>query len=72
MITKVTLRQKPISKGRKSLYLDFHPAIKITGTDKTTRREFLSLHIIANIQTKEVIEYGKESKKPYKKIVVVY
>jgi len=27
MITKVTLRQKPISKERKSLYLDFYPPI---------------------------------------------
>ncbi len=45
MAIKVTLRQKPISKGRESLYLDFYPAINIVGTDKTTRREFLGLYI---------------------------
>lgn len=45
MAIKVTLRQKPISKGRKSLYLDFYPAISVSGSDKTTRREFLGLHI---------------------------
>ncbi len=45
MAIKVTLRQKPISKGRKSLYLDFYPPISILGTDNTTRREFLGLYI---------------------------
>ena len=54
MAIKVTLRQKPISKGRKSLYLDFHPPIKhpkpfINKKTKklvtTTRREFLRLSI---------------------------
>lgn len=54
MATKVKLRQKPISKGRKSLYLDFHPPIphpkpflnKKTGVMVTeTRREFLGLYI---------------------------
>lgn len=46
MITKVNLRQKAISKGRQSLYLDFYPAIpdpKKPG--KTTRREFLRLYL---------------------------
>ena len=28
MATKTSLRQKKISKGRKSLYLDFHPPIE--------------------------------------------
>jgi len=45
MITKVTLRQKSISNGRKSLYLDFYPPIINTDTGKTTRREFLGLYI---------------------------
>lgn len=45
MAIKVTLRQKPISKGRKSLYLDFYPPINVSGSDKTTRREFLGLSI---------------------------
>lgn len=45
MAFKVTLREKAISKGRKSLYLDFYPPISVSGSDKTTRREFLGLHI---------------------------
>lgn len=45
MGTKVKLRQREISKGRKTLYLDFYPAIKNPDTGKTTRREFLKLYI---------------------------
>ena len=45
MATKVALRQKPISKGRKSLYLDFWPAILNPGTGDLTRREFLGLYL---------------------------
>ena len=45
MTTKVTLRQKKISKGRQSLYLDFYPAIPHPETGEPTRREFLGLYI---------------------------
>lgn len=45
MTTKVTLRKKKISKGRKSLYLDFYPAIPHPETGEPTRREFLKLYI---------------------------
>jgi len=45
MITKVTLRQKAINNGRKSLYLDFYPPIINAETGKPTRREFLGLYI---------------------------
>jgi len=45
MTTKVKLRQKKISKGRKSLYLDFYPAIPHPETGKPTRREFLGLYL---------------------------
>lgn len=60
MATKVSLRQKKISKGRKSLYLDFHPPIphpkpflnKKTGEMvTTTRREFLGLYIYEKAKT---------------------
>src|SRR5690606_4508410 len=60
MATKVSLRQKKISKGRKSLYLDFHPPIphpkpflnKKTGEMvTTTRREFLGLYIFEKPKT---------------------
>ncbi len=46
MNIKVTLRKKPISNGRCSLYLDFYPPITHPDTGKTTRREFLRKHII--------------------------
>lgn len=44
MSIKVTLRQKDITKGRKSFYLDFYPAVLNSETGKTTRREFLGLY----------------------------
>jgi len=69
MTVKVTLRQKLISKGRKSLYLDFYPPITTAGTDKKTRREFLGLSIdidkaafkkeIDLIEAKELAEKGE-------------
>lgn len=46
MATKVTLREKKISKGRKSLYLDFYPPIAHPETGEPTRREFLGMYII--------------------------
>ena len=45
MATKVKLRDKKISKGRKSLYLDFYPPIPHPETGKPTRREFLGLYL---------------------------
>jgi len=45
MIVKVTLRQKKISGGKKSLYLDFYPPIAHHKTGEPTRREFLKLHV---------------------------
>ncbi len=46
MAIKVTLRQKKISKGRQSLYLDFYPAIPHPKTGEPTRREFLGFYVI--------------------------
>lgn len=45
MVIRATLRQKAISKDRKSLYLDFYPAIPHPKTGKPTRREFLGLYL---------------------------
>lgn len=46
MAIKITLREKKISNGRKSLYLDFYPAIpNPDNPNKTTRREFLKLYV---------------------------
>lgn len=51
MATKVSLRQKKISKGRKSLYLDFYPPIPHPETGAPTRREFLGLYIFEKPKT---------------------
>jgi integrase len=51
MTVKVKLRQKKISKGRESLYLDFYPPIPHPKTGKPTRREFLGLYIYLKPKT---------------------
>lgn len=48
---KVFLRQKPIGKGKNSLYLDFYPAIKHPETGKLTRRQFLKMYIYRHPKT---------------------
>ena len=57
---KVALREKVMKDGRKSLYLDFYPAIKDLTTGKDTRREFLGLYIYTPIKTtaKKVIYHN--------------
>ncbi len=45
MTIKVKLREKSISKGRKSLYLDYYPAIAHPETGEPTRREFLGFYV---------------------------
>lgn len=61
MATKVSLRQKPISGSRKSLYLDFYPAISNPDTGKTTRREFLGLYIYDKAKTPLDKKHNKET-----------
>lgn len=70
MATKVTLRQKPISGNRQSLYLDFYPPIKHTETGELTRREFLSLFIFNEFETQEQTFTDADGKKK-KRIVPV-
>lgn len=53
MVTKVTLRQKPISGNRQSLYLDFYPPIPNPQTGEQTRREFLNLFLFNEIEFEE-------------------
>lgn len=47
MTVKVKLREKVISGNRKSLYLDFYPAIPHPETGEPTRREFLGMYLNA-------------------------
>lgn len=58
--TKVTLRQREISKGRYSLYLDFYPAIRIPETMQMSRREYLGIYIHAKPRTEIEKEYNRE------------
>ncbi len=51
MATKVSLRHKEISKGRRSLYLDFYPPIPHPETGEPTRREFLKMYIYEKPKT---------------------
>lgn len=63
MATKVTLRQKAISKGRKSLYLDFYPAIPHPETGEPTRREFLGLYIYEKPKTPTEKQHNEQTLK---------
>lgn len=58
--TKVTLRQRPISNGRITLYLDYYPAIRNPHTMKMTRREFLGIYISANPKSQAIKDYNNE------------
>jgi integrase len=61
-MSKVFLREKKISKGRKSLYLDFYPPIMHPETRKPTRREHLKLYIYERPKTENEKEHNKETK----------
>lgn len=56
---KVFLRQKPISKGRLSLYLDYYPAIRNPHTGRMSRREFLGFYIYADPKNEVEREYNQ-------------
>ena len=62
MAVKVTLRSKKISKGRKSLYLDFYPPITNPKTGKETRREFLGIYIYEKTRSPFETQHNKEAK----------
>lgn len=61
MTIKATLRQKKISKGRQSLYLDFYPAIPHPKTGEPTRREFLGLYIFEKAKKPIDKQHNKET-----------
>lgn len=56
--SKVTLRQRPISNGRLSLYLDYYPAVRNPKNMKMTRRESLGFYIFANPRSKYQKDYN--------------
>lgn len=60
MASKVTLRRKPISKGRESLYLEYYPAIRDPDTMKLVYKEFLGIYIYQNPQNQIERNYNDE------------
>jgi len=61
MSIKVKLRQKGISGNRKSLYLDFYPAIPHPETGEPTRREFLGLYLFDKAKNPIDKQHNKET-----------
>jgi integrase len=61
MATKVKLREKKISGSRRSLYLDFYPAIPHPETGNPTRREFLGLYLFDKAKTPIDKQHNKET-----------
>ncbi|MFL5739312.1 MAG: tyrosine-type recombinase/integrase [Flavisolibacter sp.] len=71
MASKVTLRQKPISGNRQSLYLDFYPPIPNPETAELTRREFLNLFIVNEFETEAQIYIDANGKEKKRTVVVL-
>ena len=59
-LTKVTLRHKPISKGRRTLFLDYYPAVREPETMKMMRWEYLGIYIYEKPRTEIEKEYNAE------------
>jgi len=60
---QVTIRTKPISKGRQSLYLDIYPPIPHPETGKLTRKVYLGLYLIDKPKNDLDREHNKQTKK---------
>lgn len=60
MASKVTLRRKPISKGRESLYLEYYPPIRDPETMKLVYKETLGIYIFQNPQNYIERNYNEE------------
>ncbi|MBL7766991.1 MAG: site-specific integrase [Chitinophagaceae bacterium] len=61
MAIKVKLREKKISGSRKSLYLDFYPAIPHPETGEPTRREFLGMYIFEKAKNPIDKQHNRET-----------
>jgi hypothetical protein len=64
---KVTIRERKLTTGRLSLYLDYYPAITIPESNINTRREYLQLYLFEKPKTDIERSHNKETKlnKPY-------
>jgi integrase len=59
---KVTLREKKISGGRKSLYLDYYPPVIRPDIGRPSRREFLGLYVFERPKNDFEKQQNKETK----------
>lgn len=62
-MAKVTLRKKPITKGRQALYLDYYPPIMHPDTGKPVRREYLKIYLFDRPRTEIDKEHNRETQK---------
>jgi len=60
-MSKVTLRRKPISNGRHSLYLEIYPAVYNPDTGIMQRKQYLKLYIINRPKNNTEKELNKET-----------
>ncbi|MDN3666908.1 tyrosine-type recombinase/integrase [Algibacter miyuki] len=60
-MANVTLRDKEVANGKRSLYLDYYPAIINPETGKETRREFLKLQIYSVPKNEMEKSHNKET-----------
>jgi integrase len=58
---KVHLRKAILKKGMTSLYLDFYPPLTRPDTLKSTRREFLGLHLYTTANTQDRKQHNSET-----------
>ena len=56
--TKVSLRSRPISRGRRTLYLEFYPPVRVQVSMKMQRYETLGMYIFAKPKTLTQKEYN--------------
>lgn len=68
MTTRVHLREKKLSNGMLSLYLDYWPALIDPETGKPTRREFLKLYLHAKPKGQNERDSNKECRLRAEKI----
>jgi integrase len=50
---KVTVRKRPMSRNRQTVYLDYYPPIKRPDMGKNTRREFINRFVFSDIEYSE-------------------
>lgn len=60
MTKKITIRQKPITKGRTSLFLDYYPPLRDPNTMKLVYKEFLGIYLFQNPENQIQKEYNEE------------